>query len=55
MFLDLGFTGEALLRDHFRDRDGEVQDLIMLAYLVEESHDSLSSVGMAEVLEEESA
>jgi len=22
MFLKLGFTGEALLRDHIRDRDG---------------------------------
>ena len=55
MFLDLGFTGEALLRDHFRDRDGEVQDLIMLAYLVEDAHDSMSAVGMAELLDEENA
>ncbi|QWC84594.1 GNAT family N-acetyltransferase [Nocardioidaceae bacterium] len=52
MFLDLGFTGEALLRDHFRDRDGQVQDLIMLAYLVEEAQQSMSAVGMAEVLDE---
>ena len=55
MFLDLGFTGEALLRDHFRDRDGEVQDLIMLAYLVEDAHQSMSAVGMSEVLEEQDA
>ena len=50
MFLDLGFTGEALLRDHFRDRDGQLQDLIMLAYLAEQSFDSLSAVGMGDVL-----
>ncbi|MEO3936578.1 GNAT family N-acetyltransferase [Dermatophilaceae bacterium Soc4.6] len=50
MFLDLGFTGEALLRDHFRDRNGRLQDLIMLAYLTEQTFESLSAVGMADVL-----
>lgn len=50
MFLDLGFTGEALLRDHFRDRSGRLQDLIMLAYLAEQSFEALSAVGLADVL-----
>jgi len=50
MFLDLGFTGEALLRDHFRDRSGQLQDLIMLAYLAEHTFESMSAVGMADVL-----
>lgn len=51
MFLDLGFTGEALLRDHFRDRSGEVQDLIMLAYLAEQTFEAMSAVGMADLVE----
>ena len=50
MFLGLGFTGEALLRDHFRDRDGRLQDLIMLAYLAEQTFEALSAVGMADLL-----
>ena len=50
MFLDLGFTGEALLRDHFRDRTGEVQDLIMLAYLAEQTFEAMSAVGMADLV-----
>lgn len=51
MFLDLGFTGEALLRDHFRDRSGELQDLIMLAHLADETYESLTAVGMADLVE----
>ncbi|GAB2969980.1 GNAT family N-acetyltransferase [Nocardioides montaniterrae] len=50
MFLGLGFTGEALLRDHFRDRSGQVQDLIMLALLAEQTFDAMSAVGLADVL-----
>ena len=50
MFLGLGFTGEALLRDHFRDRTGQVQDLIMLAFLAEQTFEALSAVGMADVM-----
>lgn len=51
MFLGLGFTGEALLRDHFRDRSGQVQDLIMLAYLAEQAFDSMTAVGIADLVE----
>jgi ribosomal protein S18 acetylase RimI-like enzyme len=53
MFLGLGFTGEALLRDHFRDRNGELQDLIMLAYLAEQAFEAMSAVGLADVLKGE--
>jgi ribosomal protein S18 acetylase RimI-like enzyme len=49
MFLELGFTGEALLRDQFRDRNGDMQDLIMLAYLAEQAHESLTAIGVADV------
>lgn len=51
MFLDLGFTGEALLRDHFKDRSGEVQDLIMLAYLADQTFEAMSAVGIADLVE----
>ena len=37
MFSGLGFTGEALLRDHIRDRNGQLGDLVMLAHLVDET------------------
>lgn len=50
MFLDLGFTGEALLRDHFRDRSGQLQDLIMLAYLADQTFEAMSAVGMADLV-----
>ncbi|GAB3867503.1 GNAT family N-acetyltransferase [Nocardioides maradonensis] len=50
MFLGIGFTGEALLRDHFRDRTGQLQDLIMLAFLAEQTFEAMSAVGLADVL-----
>ena len=50
MFLGLGFTGEALLRDHFRDRSGQLQDLVMLALQAEQTFDALSAIGMAELV-----
>ncbi|TNM39593.1 GNAT family N-acetyltransferase [Nocardioides albidus] len=51
MFLALGFTGEALLRDHFRDRSGALQDLIMLAHLADQTFESMSAVGLDDLLE----
>lgn len=48
MFSGLGFTGEALLRDHIRDRDGTLRDLVMLAHLVDEAWATLAAVGLAE-------
>jgi ribosomal protein S18 acetylase RimI-like enzyme len=50
LFTDLGFTGEALLRDHIRDRDGQLHDLIMLAHYVEDTFATFSTLGLAEEL-----
>jgi ribosomal protein S18 acetylase RimI-like enzyme len=55
MFSRLGFTGEALLRDHIRDGDGQLHDLVMLAHLVGESWANLTAVGIADEQQEESA
>lgn len=45
LFSTLGFQAEALLRDHVRDRDGEVHDLIIMGHLIE---DTLSAMATAE-------
>ena len=50
MFTALGFEGEALLRDHIRDRDGQPRDLIVLAHFVQDNWASLESVGLADEL-----
>jgi ribosomal protein S18 acetylase RimI-like enzyme len=48
MFSRLGFTGEALLRDHIRDRGGQLRDLVMLAHLVDDHLANLTTVGLAD-------
>jgi ribosomal protein S18 acetylase RimI-like enzyme len=50
MFSSLGFTGEALLRDHIRDRDGEFHDLVMLAHFVEGTWASMDAIGITDEL-----
>ena len=50
MFTALGFEGEALLRDHIRDRNGQPRDLIVLAHFVQDNWASLESVGLADEL-----
>ncbi|MGB3708144.1 N-acetyltransferase family protein [Gordonia sp. (in: high G+C Gram-positive bacteria)] len=50
MFSRLGFTGEALLRDHIRDRDGELRDLIVLAHHSREGLDTLGAIGVVDAL-----
>jgi len=50
MFLKLGFTGEALLRDHIRDRHGAPRDLVMLAHHVETTREAMTAVGLADEL-----
>jgi L-amino acid N-acyltransferase YncA len=50
MFTALGFEGEALLRDHIRDRDGRPRDLIMLAHFVQDNWVSMESVGLGDAL-----
>ena len=50
MFLKLGFTGEALLRDHIRDRDGGLRDLVVLAHHVDTNWAAMTAVGLADEL-----
>jgi ribosomal protein S18 acetylase RimI-like enzyme len=50
MFSGLGFTGEALLRDHIRDRHGDLRDLVVLAHHIDEGWSSLDAVGLADAL-----
>ena len=50
MFEDLGFEPEALLRDHVRDKTGELRDLVVLAHLVEGTWSGMASAGLADAL-----
>jgi ribosomal protein S18 acetylase RimI-like enzyme len=50
LFTDLGFTGEALLVDHIRDRDGELRDLMVLAHHVRDTWAGMDTVGVADEL-----
>jgi ribosomal protein S18 acetylase RimI-like enzyme len=51
MFTALGFTGEALLHDHIRDRDGRLRDLVVLAHYVEETWAAMATVGLLEEMD----
>jgi RimJ/RimL family protein N-acetyltransferase len=51
MFGKLGFTGEALLRDHVRDRTGEVHDLVLLALFTDVAFGAMDAVGLADALD----
>lgn len=50
MFTDLGFSSEALLRGHIRDREGQLRDLIMLAHDVDEKFAVMTALGLADEL-----
>jgi L-amino acid N-acyltransferase YncA len=50
MFRSLGFEPEALLKDHVRDDDGQLHDLMLLAHSVEASLASLHAVGLGDAL-----
>jgi L-amino acid N-acyltransferase YncA len=50
LFTDLGFTGEAVLVDHIRDRTGELRDLMVLAHHVRETWSGMDAVGLADAL-----
>jgi ribosomal protein S18 acetylase RimI-like enzyme len=50
MFRSYGFDPEALLRDHVRDRGGELRDLMILAHSVEESAAAMAAAGLADGL-----
>ena len=50
MFKNLGFEAEAMLQDHIRDRNGDYQDLILLANAVDENWSSMMVAGIDEAL-----
>jgi L-amino acid N-acyltransferase YncA len=50
MFQMLGFEPEALLREHVRDRDGELRDLLVLAHHVDDNWRAWETVGFSETL-----
>jgi ribosomal protein S18 acetylase RimI-like enzyme len=50
LFTDLGFTGEALLTDHIRDRSGQLRDLMVLAHHVRDTWAGMDAVGVADEL-----
>jgi ribosomal protein S18 acetylase RimI-like enzyme len=50
LFTELGFTGEALLVDHIRDRNGQVRDLMVLAHHVQKTWEEMDTVGIADEL-----
>jgi ribosomal protein S18 acetylase RimI-like enzyme len=50
MFGRLGFEPEALLRDHVRDREGRLRDLMILAHPVEENWGVMAATGVEDAL-----
>jgi ribosomal protein S18 acetylase RimI-like enzyme len=50
LFTELGFTGEALLVDHIRDRNGDLRDLMVLAHHVRDTWAGMDTVGVVDEL-----
>ncbi len=50
MFEAIGFEPEALLRDHVRDKAGELRDLVVLAHLVDGTWSGMATAGPDEQL-----
>nr|WP_204331554.1 GNAT family N-acetyltransferase [Geodermatophilus sabuli] len=50
LFTELGFTGEALLVDHIRDREGRLRDLMVLAHHVRDTWAGMDAVGLTDAL-----
>jgi ribosomal protein S18 acetylase RimI-like enzyme len=50
LFTELGFTGEALLTDHIRDRSGQLRDLMVLAHHVSDTWAGMDTVGVVDEL-----
>jgi len=46
MFKKLGFTPEAILRDHLRDRKGTMRDLLLLCHFVDENWAGFAGYGL---------
>jgi ribosomal protein S18 acetylase RimI-like enzyme len=52
LFTGLGFTGEAVLVDQIRDREGTLHDLLVLAHHVGQTWAAMGTVGVADELGE---
>jgi ribosomal protein S18 acetylase RimI-like enzyme len=50
MFQEIGFEPEALLRDHVRDKAGDLRDLVVLAHLVEGTWSGMATAGLVDEL-----
>ena len=50
LFDALGFEGEALLKDHVRDRTGELRDLLMLSHQIDENQAVFAATGIDDAL-----
>lgn len=50
IFEGLGFRGEALLRNHVRDRDGALHDIVVLGHDVAQARAALEAYGIAEAV-----
>lgn len=46
MLQSLGFTPEAVLRDHLLDRSGGMQDVVLLSHFVEDNQAGLIALGI---------
>ena len=46
MFKQLGFTAEAILRDHLCDRAGNLRDLVLLCHFVDDNWAGLAGLGV---------
>jgi len=46
MFKKLGFTAEAILRDHLCDRAGNLRDLVLLCHFVDDNWAGLAGLGV---------
>ena len=51
IFEGLGFRGEALLRNHVRDRDGALHDIVVLGHDVAQAHGALEAYGFADAVQ----
>jgi len=50
VFEELGFRAEALLRDHVKDRDGQLHDLALLSHDVAAVQSRLEAYGVSDAL-----
>ena len=50
MFAGLGFQPEALLRDHVRDANGQLHDLITMAHQVDENWSAMRGTGIDDLV-----